>query len=145
MLIKKIRFPKIFVGWWIVLAGGFTALWGEGFRYYGFSALFKPIASELNFSRAVTSVASSLGRFEGAFEAPLAGWVTDRFGSRWVILVGVFMLGLGLILMHFVDSLWAFYVVWGLIVGTGGNVAFALPMDTAISNWFVKKEVEPSA
>jgi len=138
-LIKKRRFPKIFIGWWTVLSGGILAMWGFGYHIYGFSALFKPIASELGFSRAVMSVAASIGRLEGGFEAPLTGWVTDKYGPRWPVIFGVFLVTLGLILMNFINSLWAFYVVWGVIIGTGLNVAFSIPIDTAISNWFVKK------
>ncbi len=41
---------RIFFGWWTVLASGVLALWGFGYTASGFSALFKPIASELGFS-----------------------------------------------------------------------------------------------
>ncbi|MFC1864330.1 MFS transporter [Chloroflexota bacterium] len=138
-MIKRRRFPKIFFGWWTVLASGFLVLWGHGYSSSGFSALFKPIASELGFSRAVTSVATGIARFEGGFEAPLTGWITDRFGPKWIVITGVFLISLGLILMNFVDSLWTLYVVWGVILGTGINSALSVPLDTSISNWFVKK------
>ncbi|MFC1978107.1 MFS transporter, partial [Chloroflexota bacterium] len=138
-MIKRRRFPKVFFGWWTVLAGGVNGFWGTGYYLYGFSALFKPISSELGFSRAVTSVAASIGRFEGGLESLVIGWLTDRFGPRRIILFGVSLLGLGLILMNFVNSLWAFYLVWGAIIGTGFNAYSGLPMATAITNWFVKK------
>jgi sugar phosphate permease len=138
-LIKKRRFPKIFLGWWMVFAGGMLALWGHGFYTYGFSAFFKPISSELNFTRTATSVPSSIGRFEGGFEAPLTGWLTDRFGPRWIVIFGVFVIGLGLLLMNYIESLWAFYLIWGIILGTGINIGLALPVDKAIADWFVKK------
>ncbi len=138
-MIKKRRFSRVFFGWWTVITGGIICLWGHGYQAYGFSALFKPISSELGFSRAVTSVAASIGRFEGGVEAPAAGWLTDRFGPRWIILLGVFLISIGLILMYFIQSLWAFYLVWGIIVGIGINTALAVPLDTAITNWFVKK------
>jgi len=139
LLIKKRRFPRIFLGWWTVLTGGFLTFWGHGYHTYGFSALFKPIASELGFNRAVTSIAASIGRLEGGFESPLTGWITDRYGPRWIVFTGVLLMSLSLILMYFVNSLWAFYVVWGVLLGTGFNIAVTLPIDTAISNWFVKK------
>ncbi|MBA7674512.1 L-lactate transporter [subsurface metagenome] len=138
-MIKKRNFPKIFAGWWIILAGGFLALWGHGYHAYGISALFKPLSAELGFSRAMTSVAPSIGRLEGGFEAPLTGWLTDKYGPKWIILSGVFLFSLGLVLMNFIDSLWAFYVVWGVMVGTGVNIALSIPLHTAIANWFVKK------
>jgi len=123
----------------MVIAGGLLALWGHGFHTYGFSAFFKPIATELNFNRTATSVASSIGRFEGGFEAPLTGWLTDKFGPKWIVIIGVFIIGLALLLMNYVDSLWSFYLVWGVILGTGINIGLTLPVDKAITDWFVKK------
>jgi sugar phosphate permease len=115
------------------------ALWGHGYHAYGFSALFKPISSELGFSRAAASVAASIGRLEGGFESPLSGWFTDKYGPKWIVLAGVFFIGLSLILMNFINSLWTFYVIWGVMLGTGTNIALAMPLQVAIANWFVKK------
>ncbi|MFC2043949.1 MFS transporter [Chloroflexota bacterium] len=139
LLVKRSKVPKIFFGWWIVLASGFLTFWGQGFGHFGFSALFKPIASELGFSRAATSVAPSISRLEGGLLSPVVGWVTDRFGPRWIAFSGTFLVGLSLILMNFVNSLWAFYLVWGILLGTGISVGFGLTLDRTITNWFVKK------
>jgi MFS family permease len=131
--------PKVFFGWWTVLAGSFLSAWVIGFQVHGFSALFKPIASEFGFSRAATSAAVSIGRLGRAIAAPLAGGLVDRFGPRLLITIGMFIAGLGLILMYFINSLWAFYVVWGVILATGINIGLEIPVDKAIASWFVKK------
>lgn len=136
---RRFPFPHIYFGWWTVLASGFLALWGHGFNAYGISALFKPIAQELGFSRTLTSVASSIGRLEGGLEAPITGWITDRFGPKWIVFFGTFLISLSLVLMYFIHSLWSFYVVWGILLGTGVNTALTVPLDTSISKWFVKK------
>jgi len=138
MSVKEQR-PKFFFGWWTVITGSFLSLWGFGFYYIGMSALFKPIAADLGLTRAVTSVAASIGRFQGGFESMIVGWLTDKFGPRWVITSGVCLISLGLILMQFINSLWAYYLVWGVITGSGINIALSIPLDKAISNWFVKK------
>ena len=138
-MIKRKKLPKVFFGWWTVLAGSFLSAWGFGYQVHGFAALFKPIASELGFSRAVTSVAASIGRLGKGFEAPLAGLLVDRFGPRFITAIGIFIAGLGLILMNFINSLWAFYVVWGVVLGTGINIGLELPLDKAITSWFVRK------
>jgi sugar phosphate permease len=138
-LIKRRRLPRIFFGWWTALTGGILLLWGMGYYSYGFSALLKPISADLGLSRAQSSVPASIGRFEGGFEAPLSGWLTDRYGPKWIALFGVSVVGLGLVLMSFINSIWAFYVVWGIMVGTGINLGFQMPITTAINNWFVKK------
>ena len=138
-MIKKEKFPKIFFGWWTVLATSFVTLWGHGYITQGFSAMFKPISTDLGINRAVTSFAASIGRFEGGLEAPITGWFTDKFGPKWVIVFGCFLIGLGLVLMYFVNSLWAFYVVWGGIAASGLNIGLGIPVNKAISNWFVRK------
>ena len=121
------------------MTGGFLAFWTAGYNSYGFSALFKPMASEIGLNRAAASVAASMGRLEGGFEAPVAGWLTDKFGPKWIVLSGVLLFGISLILMNFVNSAWSFYLVWGFLLGMGANIAGQLPMNVAISNWFVRK------
>jgi sugar phosphate permease len=138
-LIKKSRFPRVFFGWWTVIAGGIITFWGMGFGTFGFTALFKPIASELGFNRAVTSVAASVGRAEGGFISPVVGLVIDKFGPKWLVFFGVLGMGASLVLMYFINSLWAFYLVWGVLLGIASNVGFMLPLDKTIADWFVKK------
>jgi sugar phosphate permease len=101
--------------------------------------MFTSISADLHINRAATSVASSIGRFEGGLEAPLTGWITDRWGARWVVVIGVSIMSVALILMRYINSQWGFWLVWGLMLGTGTNIALSLPLDTSISNWFVKK------
>jgi len=138
-LIKRRKFPKIFFGWWTVLAGGILGLWVSGFHVWGAAVMFKPIASALGFTRAQTAIPTAIGRLEGGIEGPLAGWIADRFGPRWIVLSGIFLAGLSLILMYYVNSLWAYCLVWGVLLGTAHNISTTIPIQTAISNWFVKK------
>ena len=84
-IIKKPQ--DIFFGWWLALAGGFLCLVGYAYSAYGFSALFKPISSELGFSRAKASIAPSITRFEGGIEAPIVGYLADRFGPRMTVFI----------------------------------------------------------
>lgn len=118
------------------------SLWGFGYNAYGISVIFKPISEELGFSRAATSVVSSIGRFQGGIESPLTGWITDRWGARWLVIVGVSIITLALLLMQFVHSLMAFYLIWGGLLSIGCNITLTLPLDVTISNWFVKKRAK---
>ncbi len=138
-LIKRRKFPRIYVGWGIVATGSFLNFWGIGYNIFGLSAIFKPISAELGLTRTVTSAVASISRFGGGIEAPITGWLTDKIGPKKVILFGVSIFGLGLILMNYVNSLWAFYLVWGFLMGLGLNTSSGIPMNVAITNWFVKK------
>jgi MFS family permease len=138
-LIKRKRFPKIYFGWWQTLV---TCTWGglgSGFSTLGISVLFKPIATDLSLSRAAASLAAGVSRLEGGLVAPVTGWLSDKYGPKWVIFTGACIVVIGLVLMYFINSLWQYIVVWGAIIGSGSNLAFTLAIDKTITNWFIKK------
>ncbi len=129
----------MYFGWWTVISTGVISGLGHGFTSYGFSAIFKPLAAELQFNRAVTSVAAGIARFEGGIEAPLTGWLVDRFGPRWVIFTGMAVAAFGVLIMYFVNTLWAYYLVWGFLIGIGINLSMTIAMDKTVTNWFISK------
>jgi sugar phosphate permease len=114
-------------------------LWGYAYLAYGFSALLKPLSKELGFTRAQTSIAASIARFEGGLDAAIVGYLSDRYGPRFLVFTGVFLTGLGLVLMNYINSLWSFYLVWSVISSIGINISLGMPLDVAITNWFIKK------
>jgi sugar phosphate permease len=130
---------RVFPGWWLVLTGGVLAFWGFGYQAYGFSALFKPIAQELGLNRTQTSIPASVGRLQGGYMSPLAGWLADKFGPRWLIFTGVLLISASFCLMSLVQSFWAFIVVWGVMLPIGIDLALAVPLQVAIGTWFVRK------
>jgi cyanate permease len=130
---------RIFFGWWTVLVTGVVSGLGLGFYTYGISALFKPIASELALSRAVTSGGSGIGLMAGSLLAPLIGWAVDKFGPRAAITGGLFTVSVGLTMMQYVNSALGFYLIWGLIIGVGTNLGLTIAVDKALTNWFVRK------
>jgi len=130
---------KVFFGWWILAAVCALCAVVQGFTSNALTVIFKPLAADLSISRAATSGAAAITRLEGGFEALLSGWLVDKFGPKWVMFAGIFTIGVGLVLMNFIQSLWAYYAVWGVTIATGNNLALTLPIDKTITDWFVKK------
>ena len=129
----------IYFGWRTVVATGIVSGLGLGFYTYGTSALFKPIARELGLNRAATSGATGIGFMVGSLLSPVTGWLVDKFGPKLAILAGVITVAGGLGLMNIIGTSWEYYLVWGVIVGTGANLGMTIAIDKALSNWFIKK------
>jgi len=129
--------PKIFFGWWTAISAGTIAGLGT-FTGFGISVFFKPLAADLGLSRVAVSLAAGIARLEGGIGAPPTGWLSDKFGPRWVIILGTFVMVIGLILMNTINSLWTFCLVWG-IIAIGHSLGHTIAPDKAITNWFVKK------
>jgi MFS family permease len=69
----------------------------------------------------------------------LAGWLSDKFGSKWLIISGCLITGIGMVLMNFVNSAWAYYIAWGLLISGGTSLGFSVAIDRLITDWFIKK------
>src|SRR5687768_2502550 len=84
-------FSRIFYGWRMVGLVTAIRVVGGGLHQFGFTVFFLPISHELGISRAATSLAFSLSRAQGAIEAPLVGYLIDRWGPRPIIVTAVFL------------------------------------------------------
>ncbi|MFC1532570.1 MFS transporter [Thermodesulfobacteriota bacterium] len=135
----KRKFPNIYLGWWINISNAIITGLSNCIRSQGFSALFKPIALELGLSRAGASVAAGLSLMQNGIMFAVAGWLSDRLGPKWVIITGTCIMGTGLLLMYFINSVWTFYTVWGVIIGAGHTIGFTVPQDKMLTDWFVSK------
>ncbi len=109
------------------------------FSYYGFSAFFTPLIREFGWSRAALSGAVSVSRLEGGILALPVGILLDRFGPRKIMFFGIFVTGLGYIVLSQVNSLLTFYLVFVILVQGGGSFGFGNAVNVAVANWFRKK------
>ncbi len=131
--------PRIFYGWYIVAAGmTVTTLQGALF-VYGFGAFFTHFQKTFNATSAQISGVTSLARLEGGLMAPVSGYLIDRFGPRRLMLLGFTGLGLGFILLSFVDSLVMLYVVFVGVMATSASFGTGRPVQVALMNWFIRK------
>jgi sugar phosphate permease len=131
---------KIFFGWKIVAAGGVLNALGGGAYWTGFAVYFLPVTRQFGLSRATTSLVSSLGRLEGGFEGPLAGYMVDRLGPRKMVAFGGITAGVGFILLGFTQSFATFLLVYVGVLSVGMNAGFNHGIGAAINNWFVRRK-----
>jgi MFS family permease len=68
----------------------------------------------------VTAGAFSFGFLVSAFLGPLLGRLMDRRGPRWVMVLGVVLVGAGLGLAPLTREPWHLYASLGVLVGGGG-------------------------
>lgn len=128
----------VFYGWWVVLACATIHLYLGGTFFYGFTALFNPIAEEFGWSYAIISLAFSFRGFEAGLLAPIVGIFVDRFGSRRLLLCGIVIIGLGFFFFSRIYSLWSFYAVF-LIFALGFSLASSVVTMTVVARWFRKR------
>lgn len=135
----RTNLKKLYYGWWMLGAGAAIRVLGGGFHFYGFTVFFLPISQDLGLSRAATSLAFSLARAEGAIEGPLAGYLIDRFGPRPIMLVAVFLSGVGYMLLSTVGSYATFLLVYLGIISLSFSSGFMHSPMVVANTWFIRR------
>lgn len=123
-------------GWVIVTALFLSVLvfWGA---LYSFGVFLKPLSQEFGWSRAQTSWAFAISMGVQGIVGILAGFVTDRFGPRLVMLASCLFTGLGYGLVYFTGSLWHLYISYGVLAAIGTGASWVVPIAT-VPRWFVR-------
>ncbi len=133
---RRTIFPmRIFYGWYMVAAGMGLHLWVSIAWVYGIQLFITPLTQTFGWSRALISGAFSLQRLEGSAITPIEGFLVDRFGPRWFMVAGAFIIGLGFILLSLINSIWMFYA-GVMTISLGMSLCMGVPRTWAIVQWF---------
>ena len=112
------RHPRIFHGWYILVGCFFLLFFQSGARH-SFGVMFKPMIAQLGWTRASISLAFFLNMTIFAITLTIAGRFYDRYGPRWVIFISTIFMAAGYICISRIDSLWEFYVYYGIVAAIG--------------------------
>ncbi len=129
---------KFFYGWVIVFAGLFLTLIMFGI-VDSFGIMFKPISEQFEWSRGTISTASMINWIFFGFGNLACGALSDRFGSRRLLIAGGILFIIGTILMSQIQSLTHLYFAFGVVMALGRSAA-AVPLTALITKWFTRNQ-----
>ena len=102
-----------------------------------FALFYVAMLAEFAWGRGPTALGYSLSWLGFVFFAPIAGWLSDRWGTRTVVTAGGVILGAALALTGRVTSLTHYYLLFGLL-GAAGIAGMLIPSTTIVTRWFVR-------
>lgn len=120
--------------WVIVAAGGLLSCIAIG-AMFSLPVFLRAIARDTGWSMTGISAAMTLGFIAMAFASIAWGSLSDRIGTRAVVVTGAVLLGASLALASRAPSLLVFQLVFGLGVGSAAAAVFA-PMMACVTGWF---------
>ena len=135
---RLVRLP-FFYGWVVV---------GGGVRHHGrrrqrahrvLAAVTRRSSNEFGWERGLTAGAFAVGFMISAVGAPFLGVLMDTKGPRWMLSLGVVLVGGGMALATLITQPWHLYLTLGFLV-SGGSVALAYTGHALfLPNWFVRR------
>jgi len=127
---------KFFYGWVIVGVGIVVTCVGFG-AMASLSVFLQPMAQAMGWSRTGIATAALLNFLCMGAGAFVWGALSDRFGTRAVVLTGGLLLGLGLVTASRATTLGEFQLLFGVVVGLASG-SFYAPMTATTARWFTR-------
>ncbi len=137
-IVKKIASSRFYYGWIIVGVALVSMAFWLGIRT-SFSVFYVALLEDFPWNRASSAGVQSMALITYTILAPLVGAFIDRFGPRRVIVPGVLVLSLGLALCSLIENLTQFYLLYGVLMGTGITAIGIVSYSAIIAHWFEKK------
>ena len=132
------RVGGVFYGWWLVAITGFIVVMTMVPLFHAMSVWTVALESHFGWNRTQLGFALTVGRVEGGLMGPVEGYLTDRMGTRRLVLIGLLVLGVGFLLFSQVRTLWMFYAAF-LVMSVGGGLGGWVPVMTVLNHWFVRR------
>ena len=95
----------------------------------------KDIANEVGGTRSIPALASALAWLGSGTGGIMMGRIADRVGTRWTVMGGSLMIGLGLTISTFGPP-WPLWIGHGLFIGLIGLGGISAPIYIYVSRWF---------
>jgi MFS family permease len=116
-----------------------TGIVAYGGGRYSFGVFIKPMTEALGWTRTQISLGATINLICYAIASPIVGRMLDKWGVRHTVLIGSVIVGSGFCGMYFINSLWVFYLLFGVVAALGINMVGRIAQATIVANWFVKK------
>ena len=127
---------KLFYGWTIVGVGIVVTCIGMG-AMLSLSVFLQPMSEAMGWSRTGISTAALVNWLSMGVGAFLWGALSDRLGTRRVLLLGGGLLGVGLVTASQASTLGQFQFLFGVLVGLASG-SFYTPLTATTTRWFTE-------
>jgi MFS family permease len=106
---------------------------GSGDTY---AVFLLPLEREFGWARSQLTSVYSMYLLVGAFIAPLAGTLFDRYGPRTTYSGGLLCLAAAFFLASSLGNLWEFYLFVGVMIGVGVGLVGMVPASALLTRWY---------
>jgi OFA family oxalate/formate antiporter-like MFS transporter len=134
-----IRLP-FYYGWFVALGGAVNASFVLGSAQFALSTFLVPMEDELGWSRNVFFGALSLRFLLAGMLGPVIGPLADGVRApRYMMPVGVLLLGGSLSAIRWVDSPIMFFVLYGFVGAVASAILHLTMWEAIMLKWFSRK------
>lgn len=129
---------RFFYGYAIVF-GSWLAMFVSAGAQYSF-AIFQPaLLDEFGWTRGMISLGPTLNIFTMLLFALAGGYLIDRIGPRWTVIIGAAIGGVGVAMLSMVTQVWHFIVLYGVLAPLGISLCYWIAPVSTVRRWFMRR------
>jgi OFA family oxalate/formate antiporter-like MFS transporter len=125
---------SVFANPWAQLIVGIICMVMVANLQYGWTLFVGPIGAKYHWTKAAIQVTFTVFVLFETWLVPAEGYLVDRFGPRWMIVIGGALCGIAWVINSFADSLGMFYFA-AVVGGIGAGAVYGTCIGNAVK-WF---------
>ena len=125
-----------YYGWLVLAMCALGTFAGTGISQVVLGGIQGFIFEDTGWTRSTLALGVSLGTWSGGFLAPFVGRLADRYGPRWLMPIGLVIVGISFFSLAGVHSVWQFYLAYMLGRAVSNPVLIGVVPRTAAVNFF---------
>jgi len=136
-MVEKGR-QQFFYGY-VVVIGAWLAMFVSAGTQFSFSIFLPTLLEDFGWTRGMLSLGLTLNMIFMPVFGLLAGYLVDRIGPRWTVIIGAIIGGIGIALLSTVTQIWQFILIYGVLVPMGIGLSYIIPTLSTVRRWFMRK------
>ncbi len=129
--------PRFYYGWWMVALVCLVLIVATAPLQDAVPIWSTELVDQFEWSRTHLTAAFSMTFLLG-LAAPAAGYLSDRYGPRRIVVAGLGLVATGTLLFGLLQDLWTWFAAM-FVIATGQLLAGFVPLVALLSNWFVRQ------
>lgn len=125
-------------GWIVVIAVTCMLTFTSGARFLP-GIVLKPVTTQFGWSRSDLMLAVTINMIVLSALQPVLGMVTDRIGSKHVLLFGTVLVGAMMLPLSRANHLWQFYLLYGVIGAIALAAVSPVNVTALVAGWFDRR------
>ena len=119
---------------WAILCFSVLTMVAVANFQYGWTLFVSPLQTQLKAEQALIQVTFTVFVLLETWLVPFEGWLVDKFGPRFLVMIGGFLAGSGWVLSGMAGTLTALYLAYA-VAGLGAGIVYGTAIGSALK-WF---------